>query len=632
MSRVDDLPRRFLKRIGHPDCKGLMFGNFIHFIVVLLIYATYQPTDTPGFSVVESTTLFFGLFLGYAGLTRVLFRRLERRISTGDFQHLDHLFNRMVTRHSILAIVFFGIDIYVLNLVEAVQHLSFLSMLPTVQALIFISVFIGYLAVLWSVAFDAYRKLYGTDLNRRRYTVSNLAVSIPVLLPWVLLSGFADLVRLLPFESLKRFLSSSEGEIIYFFCFLMIVAVMGPLLIQKFWRCTPLPSGYERSRIEALCRRAGLAYADILNWPLFEGRMITAGVMGLVRRYRYILVTDALLRLLRPEEVDAVIAHEIGHVKRNHILFYLFFFVGYILFSYAVFDLIVYGILLSEPLYRFIIQSGVSQAAMTSTLITLATILVFLVYFRYVFGYFMRNFERQADCYVYTLFNTAGPLISTFEKITLTSGQSPDRPNWHHFSIAERVKYLIKCEQDRRWVRRHDRKVRRSILLYGAAMTVIAVMAYSLNFGDTGKALNANLFERILQRELQQQPDSPELFGLLGDFHYSRNQYAKAAEAYENAIRLGSESAEVFNNLAWLYATCEDASLRFPARALDLAKKASERSNAPHIWDTLAESYFVNGRYEAAVQAGERAYAAAKTDRSYFESQLKKFRRAARID
>ena len=607
-----------------------MFGNFIYFIIVLLIYTTYQPSDAPGFSALESMTLFCGLFSGYAGITQLIFRKLQGRISTGSFHHLDHLFTQAVTRQSILAIILFGVDIYVLNLVEVFREIPFLATFPTVLALLFIAVFVGYLAVLWIIAFDAYRMLYGTRLKRWNYVTSNIAVSIPVLLPWVLLSGCADLIRLLPFEPLKRFFSSAEGEIIYFFFFMMVVAVIGPLMIQKFWGCKPLPAGYERSRIEALCRRAGLAYADILTWPIFEGRMITAGVMGLVRRYRYILVTDALLTLLDPEEVDAVIAHEIGHVKRNHILFYLVFFVGYILFSYAIFDLIVYAIIYTEPLYRFAIQSGASRAVVTSTLITLVTIVVFLIYFRYIFGYFMRNFERQADCYVYSLFNTAGPLISTFEKITLTSGQSPDKPNWHHFSIAERVRYLIESEHDRRWVGRHDRKVRRSIALYAVGMAFMAVIGYSLNFGETGRMLNANLFETVLQRELRESPDSPELFGLLGDLYYSRNQYAKAAEAYENAVRLGSEEPEVFNNLAWLYATCEDAGLRSPARALDLARKASELSSAPHILDTLAESYFVNGQYDAAVRAGERAYETATTDRGYFEDQLKKFRQAAK--
>lgn len=606
-----------------------MFGNFIYFIVVLLIYTTYPPSETPGFSVPESLALFFGLFAAYAGLSRVLFRRLEERIPTGSFHHLDPLFHRTVTRLSILAIILFAVDIYLLNLVEIVRQAPYISMVPTLQALIFIAVFIAHLAVMWSAAFDAYQGLYGTRLKRSSYTTSNIAVSLPVLLPWIVLSGCADLIRLLPFEAPKRLLSTPEGEVIYFFLFLVVVSVIGPLMIQKFWGCKPLPEGIHRSRIEALCRRADLAYADILSWPIFEGRMITAGVMGLVRRYRYILVTDALLSLLKPEEVDAVIAHEIGHVKRNHILFYLFFFVGYMLFSYAIFDLMLYAIIYTEPLYRFVIESGLSHTTVASTLITLMTVIVFLVYFRYIFGYFMRNFERQADGYVYTLFNTAGPLISTFEKIVLTTGQSPDRPNWHHFSIAQRVRHLVQAEQDRRWVTRHDRKVRRSILLYGLGMALVAVIGYVLNFGETGRRLNANLLETVIQREIQEKPDSSGLFGLLGDLYYSRNEYGRAVEAYEKAIWLGAEGPEVYNNLAWLYATCEDTEFRSPERALVLAQKASTLSSAPHVLDTLAESYYANGRFEEAVRIGLRAVAAAAEDRAYFEGQVQKFREAA---
>ena len=45
--------------------------------------------------------------------------------------------------------------------------------------------------------------------------------------------------------------------------------------------------------------------------------MITAAVMGLIKKFRYILVTQGLLQMLEPEEIDAVIAHEIGHVKKK---------------------------------------------------------------------------------------------------------------------------------------------------------------------------------------------------------------------------------------------------------------------------------------------------------------------------
>ena len=104
------------------------------------------------------------------------------------------------------------------------------------------------------------------------------------------------------------------------------MAIIGPALVQKFWRCKPLEDGYHRRRIEDLCQREGLAYANILYWPIFGGKMITAGVMGLIKNFSYILVTPSLLKLLQPEEVDAVIAHEIGHIKKKHLLFYLVFY------------------------------------------------------------------------------------------------------------------------------------------------------------------------------------------------------------------------------------------------------------------------------------------------------------------
>jgi Zn-dependent protease with chaperone function len=293
------------------------------------------------------------------------------------------------------------------------------------------------------------------------------------LLPWLLLSGISDIIFALPFKYPKQFLSTTEGEISYFLFFLFLVAVFGPAIIKRFWMCKPLETGYDRTRIEALCLRAGLKYADILYWPIFGGKMITAGVMGLVKKFRYILVTDGLLRFLSPEEIDAVIAHEIGHVKKNHILFYLIFFTGYMLISYAALNLIIYLILYAEPVFRLISVSGLNQASATSIFFSLSVICIFLVYFRFIFGYFMRNFERQADCYVYSLFNSAFPLITTLEKIAATSGQPADKPNWHHFSIAERIHYLKKCEQDQIWVKRQDKKIKKSIAVYLAGLLLI---------------------------------------------------------------------------------------------------------------------------------------------------------------
>lgn len=607
-----------------------MFGNFIYFIIVLLIYSTYQPSEDTNFTAIETIFLFISLILFFAWITWIQFHRLEKRLSKESFYQLGHKFSSTLTRQSIMAIVLFSIDIYGLNLTSFLINIPFLSIIPTFQALLFLGLFVFYLAIVWACAYGPYRMLNTTDLSRRSYILANISFSIPILFPWLLLSGIADIINALPFELPKRFLSTTEGQVAYFLVFLFAVAIVGPAMIQKFWRCKPLETGYYRRRIENLCQKAGLEYANILYLPIIGGRMITAGVMGLIKKFRYILVTDALLQLLEPEEIDAVIAHEIGHIKKKHLLFYLVFFVGYMLVSFATFDLLIYFILFAEPIYSFINSTGLDQATVTSSIFSLIIILIFLIYFRYIFGYFMRNFERQADTYVYALFDSAQPLISTLEKIAVTSGQPRDKPNWHHFSIKKRVDYLKKCEADKTWITRHDSKIKKSIAVYLVGILLIGGIGYNLNFGETGKKLNRHFFEKIIQRELEKNPDSPNLYSILGDLYYSNKNYAKTIKAYEQSIALAPDNPQVLNNLAWLYATCEVERFRDPKKALKLAEKAAEIEKSPHILDTLAESFYANSQFEKAVAAEMGALDLATKNRTHYENQLTKFKAAAK--
>ena len=607
-----------------------MFGNFIYFIVVLLIYSTYQPSEETNFSGIETLFLFITLILFFAWITRIQFRRLEKRLSKESFHQLGHKFSATLTRQSIIAIVLFSVDIYGLNLTSFLINIPYLSIIPTFQALLFLGLFVFYLAIVWACAYGPYRMLNTTDLSRRAYILGNISFSIPVLIPWVLLSGIADIINVMPFELPKRFLSTTEGQVAYFLVFLFAIAIVGPAMIQKLWRCKPLETGYYRRRIENLCQKAGMEYANILYWPIFGGRMITAGVMGLIKKFRYILVTGALLQFLEPEEIDAVIAHEIGHIKKKHLLFYLVFFVGYMLVSFATFDMLIYFIFFAEPIYSFLNSIGLEQATVTSSIFSLIIILIFLIYFRYIFGYFMRNFERQADTYVYALFDSAQPLISTLEKIAVTSGQPRDKPNWHHFSIKKRVDYLKKCEADRTWITRHDSKIKKSIAVYMMGILIMGGIGYNLNFGETGKKLNRHFFEKIIQRELDKNPDSPNHYIMLGDLYYSNKNYSKAIKAYEQSIALAPDNPQGLNNLAWLYATCEVERFRDPKKALKLAEKAAEIEKSPHILDTLAESFYVNSQFEKAVATEMRALDLATKNRTHYENQLAKFKAAAK--
>jgi len=604
-----------------------VFANFIYLIIALLIYSTYYPPDLPNFQ--ETDALFLALFMIviFAVFTRIQFRSIEKRIGRESFIQLDHRFSSTLNRHAILAIGCFTCNIYALNLTSFTVRLPFVSSFPTIEALICLSLFILYMVIVWICAWFPYDRLYQSRISLFAYVSSQISFSLPVVLPWLLISGTSDILQALPFELPKKLLATTTGQILFFLFFLFAVVLAGPAMIQKLWGCKPLQQGPVRQRIENLSRRAGFTFANIVYWPVLGGRMITAGVMGLIRPFRYLMITEALLKYLSPEEVDAVVAHEIGHVRKKHLQFYLLFFAGYMLISYTLFDVILIAILYVPQLYPLMEQFQGRQSTATSALFSLGAILSFLIYFRYIFGYFMRNFERQADAFVFTLFNSSIPLITTLEKIAMTSGQPANKPNWHHFSITERIHFLQKCEADRSWIRRHDRKIRRSIAVYLAGILMIGAIGYTLNWSDTGKKLNADLFEQALLREIEKNPNNPLAYNVLGDSYVLRKAYEKAKRAYENAILLQPDNFSALNNLAWILATSEDAAIHDHRRAVLLAAKAAELKPTPQILDTFAECLYRNGQFEEAIYIGEKALLSASGDRSYFEKQLKKFRK-----
>ena len=86
-----------------------------------------------------------------------------------------------------------------------------------------------------------------------------------------------------------------------------------------------------------------------------------------------------------------------------------------------------------------------------SFILSLPIILLMIVYFRYVMGFFLRNMERQADLYAYRITGSVGGLVRSLEKIAHFSGQSRSLPSWHHFSVAQRVDFLEGPQFNRPW-------------------------------------------------------------------------------------------------------------------------------------------------------------------------------------
>jgi tetratricopeptide (TPR) repeat protein len=249
----------------------------------------------------------------------------------------------------------------------------------------------------------------------------------------------------------------------------------------------------------------------------------------------------------------------------------------------------------------------------------------FIVYFRFGFGFFMRNFERQADIYLYRFYPDATPLIRTFHKIAAISRQSMDRPNWHHFSIGQRIRFLELCQANPALVNQHHRRVRRMVI--GAVIGLLAVfwLGYSINYGRLKPGFDTYIARQVVFQQLENNPENVDLQVLAADFHYSRQDYTKARDMYEAILRTDKDHVHALNNLAWLLTTCPDESMRDHEKALALAGRAAGLSRAPFVLDTYAEALFANNRVEEALQAAQEALALAEDRHAYYREQVKRF-------
>ena len=602
-----------------------MFSNFLYFLIALVIYTSSALFEKP--ERIDLSGLYLSVISGllFALVCHFSFRRLSQKEAVLSFAGMDQRVNRTISRLSVLALMLFAANIYLYRLNHLLAEFSLFQWVPTLEALLFLGIFLVYLVLIWNAAYRIQRRYFPGHLTKKAFIFSNLAFSLPALLPWCFISLLADFIGILPFEWTKNFMATTTGEVLYIVIFLSAVAVFGPLLIQRLWGCRPLEPGYARDRIEACCRRAGLKYQNILKWELFGGTMITAGVMGIVGRFRYILVTPALLSSLDDEEIEGVIYHEIGHVRYHHMLFYLFFFAGFIACNFVFFEPLLLMLYVAQPLYDAFGAVGISKDTAHPMIICIGLIGFFVVYFRLIFGLFMRHFERQADLHIFDFKESPSALISTFYKIASLSRQSIDKPNWHHFSIGQRIRFLERCRACPELIGRHHLRVKKMMLGYALAVAAVFSLGYSISYGTLNEPFGEYIAERVLVQELALDPENSDLYVFVGDYYYNDNRYAKARDAYENVLRIDPGNVHALNNLAWLLATCPEEDLRQPERALDLAEQALALKRESFILDTYAEALFLNGRTKEAVEAARQALAAANEKKAYYRTQLDRF-------
>jgi STE24 endopeptidase len=96
--------------------------------------------------------------------------------------------------------------------------------------------------------------------------------------------------------------------------FVVLVTNLAPILLMPlFNRFEPLPEGPIRDRLLGLCDRVGVPTVKASVWKLSEkSTRSNAAVVGWGNTRR-VIVSDTMLDTYEPDEIEAVLAHELGH-------------------------------------------------------------------------------------------------------------------------------------------------------------------------------------------------------------------------------------------------------------------------------------------------------------------------------
>ena len=111
------------------------------------------------------------------------------------------------------------------------------------------------------------------------------------------------------------------------------------------------------------------------------------------------------------------------------------------------------------------------------------------------------------------------------------------------------------------------------------------------------------------QSALQSDPDYADAHNNLGTALVQKGRMAEALTHFQRALQIEPADPKTQNNLALLLATCEEASLRNGAKAVQLASQANSLSGGrnPLFLRTLAAAFAEAGRFGEAVESAQDA-------------------------
>jgi STE24 endopeptidase len=220
--------------------------------------------------------------------------------------------------------------------------------------------------------------------------------------------------------------------------FVLLAQLAPVVLFPIFYKFEPLDNEELKRRLIVLSERAGTRVRGVYKWHLSEkSKKANAALTGLGATRRIILA-DTLLDNYSDDEIEAVLAHELGHHVHRHILKSIAVQAGITLFGFWLANEV-----LHYAVERFNMFETLSDFANLPLLILVSTVLSFLL--MPALNAYSRFNERQADRYCFQSIASIEPFISSMSKLAEQNLAERTPSRWvewffhSHPAIAKRV-------------------------------------------------------------------------------------------------------------------------------------------------------------------------------------------------
>jgi STE24 endopeptidase len=220
--------------------------------------------------------------------------------------------------------------------------------------------------------------------------------------------------------------------------FVMMAQVAPLVLFPIFYKFEPLDNEELKQRLVRLSERAGTRVRGIYKWHLSEkSNKANAALTGLGATRRIILA-DTLLDRYSSDEIEAVLAHELGHHVHKHILKSIFVQAGITLFGFWAANF-----LLHVAVEQWRMFDTLSDFANLPLLVLVSTVLSFVL--MPAMNAYSRFNERQADRYAFRSIRSVQPFISSMNKLAAQNLAERTPSKWvewffhSHPAISRRV-------------------------------------------------------------------------------------------------------------------------------------------------------------------------------------------------